>query len=325
MPLTNPFIPQNDLFHETWTFPGVAGLKVICSQFDGYSPMLDGSIRTNIIETTGEKSGSISVKIHVRGSSLTCNAQRLPKRPVINPSLDENHIRIHKQDNSIFIETGGLSLMSYMTAPRLLIDVAISLPRSMGNLEIKTISLPVFLEGVEKANNVMIIGHSSPISVEKVEAHSLAVSNHSGSITFESSSKQIIDTFTKVTNSSGSTNLNSSLFSPSVSAETNSGSLGLRMKTTATEFSVKNSSGSLHGCVEYPEDIPSASSYENKSGSLNITLRGWNGFLTAATKSGSKKVGGSGLERWNDGWKRGTGESTASFKTQSGSLKVEVS
>ena len=205
--------------------------------------------------------------------------------------------------------------MAYITAPRLVIEVTISLPRNMGNLGIKTLSLPVFIQDVEDANDVVIIGHSSPISVGKVEARSLTV---------EDWSKQRIDKFTKITNSSGSTSLRSSLFSPSVVAEASSGSLGLAMATTATELKVKNSSGSVNGEVEYVKDDTSVSSYENRSGSLNINLKGWSGFLTAESRSGSKNVGGRGLERWNDGWKKGSGASTAAFISQSGSMNIQV-
>lgn len=194
----------------------------------------------------------------------------------------------------------------------------------MSDLEIKTLSLPVFIQSVERANDVVLISKSAPISIGSVKARSLTVSSQSGSITFEDSSKQHIDEFTKVTNSSGSTNLRSSLFSPSVIAESSSGSLGLTMATTAAELKVKNSSGSVAGEVEYTEDAASVSSYENSSGSLNIKLKGWTGFVTAASGSGSKNVGGQGLERQNDGWKKGNGASTAAFTSRSGSINIQL-
>jgi len=96
------------------------------------------------------------------------------------------------------------------------------------------------------------------------------------------------------------------------------------MTTTAAELKIKNSSGSIAGDVEYANDVVSVSSYRNSSGSLNIAMTGWTGFLTAESSSGSKKVGGQGLERWNNGWKKGNGTSTAAFTSQSGSIKVEV-
>lgn len=135
---------------------------------------------------------------------------------------------------------------------------------------------------------------------------------------------QHTDKFIKVTNFSGSTDLRSSLFSPCVIAESSSGSLGLAMATTAEELKVKNSSGSIDSKVEYAKDVASVSSYENRSGSLNVALEGWSGFLTAESRSGSKNVRGHGLERWNNGWKKGTGASTAAFTSQSGSIDIEV-
>lgn len=72
------------------------------------------------------------------------------------------------------------------------------------------------------------------------------------------------------------------------------------------------------------EKHDSVSEYSNNSGGMGIRLSGWTGFLTVENGSGSKNVGGSGLERWNEGWRMGSGKSTASFRNHSGSLKVEV-
>ena len=215
-------------------------------------------------------------------------------------------------------------MLSYLTASRLVIDVTIELPRNTGDLEIQTLSLPVFIQAVDKGKDVVITSHSAPISVENVEARSLTVSSHSGSIVFEDSSKQHLDKFIKVSNSSGSTKLHSSLISPSVHAESLSGSVDLALATTATDLLVKNSSGSVGGGIEYAKDATSVSSFESSSGSLNVSMKGWTGFLTAESDSGSKNVGGNGLERWNDGWRKGTGPSTAGFISKSGSIKVRV-
>jgi len=57
---------------------------------------------------------------------------------------------------------------------------------------------------------------------------------------------------------------------------------------------------------------------------VNVRLRGWTGFLTAQSSSGSKNIFGQGLERWNDGWKKGSGDSTVAVTSQSGSIKIEV-
>lgn len=191
-------------------------------------------------------------------------------------------------------------------------------------MDIRTLSLPILVQAIEKAKDVALASDSAPISVAALKAHSLTVSSRSGPITFERLSKQNIDTFIKVTNSSGSTKLCSSVISPSVIVESSSGSLGLTMLTTATELSVKNSSGSTVGIVEYVGDAVSDSSYVNSSGSLNMKLKGWTGSLTAESGSGAKNVNGEGLEKWNDGWKKENGSSKAAFKSQSGSIKVEV-
>jgi DUF4097 and DUF4098 domain-containing protein YvlB len=191
-------------------------------------------------------------------------------------------------------------------------------------LEVKSLSLPVFIQTVEKAGDVVITSHSAPISVASVEARSLTVSSHSGSITFEDSSEQHVDKFIKITNSSGSTKLGSSLFSPSVIVKSYSGSLRLTVVTTAIELKFKNYSGSIAGDVEYSSDVTSISTYENDSGSLNIKLKSWTGFLTAESRSGSRHVTGHGLEKWNDGWKKGDGASKSMFITQSGSIRIEA-
>lgn len=237
--------------------------------------------------------------------------------------IDGNNIRILQKDNDISISTGGLSLLSYATAPRLIINIIISLPRSIGDLHIKSLSLPISVQTVEKGGDIVLESHSSPIDVSNVESRSLTVSTHSGKITFEPFSKQTVDKFIKIANSSGSTSIRSSLSSPSVLVDGSSGSISLSAVTTATELQVKNRSGIISGDVEYAKQT-SNSTYENGSGSLNVTLKGWTGFLTADNKSGSKHVGGRGLEKWNDGWKNGDGDSKARFSTQSGSIKVEV-
>ena len=119
-------------------------------------------------------------------------------------------------------------------------------------------------------------------------------------------------------------NLRSSIFSPSVSAESFSGSINLDIATTATELRVKGLSGSISGDVVYVGDEVSVSSFENRSGGSSIRMKNWSGFLTAESRSGSKEVRGRGLERWNEGWRNGRGDSTADFMTYSGSLKIEV-
>jgi len=176
---------------------------------------------------------------------------------------------------------------------------------------------------VEKAGDVVLETESSPIDVTNIESRSLTVSTSSGMITFQALSKQLVDQFIKTSNSSGGTDLRSSLSSPSVLVEARSGSLRLAATTTATEFKVKNFSGSINGDVEYSKET-SVSSYENGSGSLNIALKSWSGFLTADSGSGSKHIRGQGLEKWKGGWRKGDEDSTATFTTRSGSIDVEV-
>jgi len=307
--LFNSLRAQHDLIQESRTTPAKGGLKLSFSYFDGYSPMLDGAVRVTVVDSPNpDKSGSITVAIKVKSSS---------------PSYKDN-VRIHQQDNEISISTGGLSLISYATAPRLIFEVAISLPRRIGNLDIKTLSLPIVIQTVGMANDVVLRTDSSPITVANIDAHTLTVSTKSGNITFEEFSEQRLEKFIKVDNSSGNTNLRSLLSSPSVLVEAMSGSLALSTTTTATTLKVKNSSGSINGDVEVSKNSTSDSTYENGSGSIKVTLKGWSGFLTAESGSGSKRVEGHGLERWNDGWKKGDGNSKARFTTHSGSINVEV-
>lgn len=53
-----------------------------------------------------------------------------------------------------------------------------------------------------------------------------------------------------------------------------------------------------------------------------MSLRGWSGFLTAKTGSGDCRV--TGLERWNNGWRKGKGDATAAFVTQSGGFGLRL-
>lgn len=66
---------QLDLIQESLTTPGHAGLKVSFSHFDGYSPILDGSVRITVEDSLNpEKSGNITVAIKVQASDLSCTA-----------------------------------------------------------------------------------------------------------------------------------------------------------------------------------------------------------------------------------------------------------
>ena len=75
--LINSYRAQQELAHDAWNLPGYAGLKLIFSHFDGYSPLLDGSIRTTLVKPSdSEKSKNIVVAIDVKASSPSCNAVR---------------------------------------------------------------------------------------------------------------------------------------------------------------------------------------------------------------------------------------------------------
>lgn len=220
--------------------------------------------------------------------------------------------------------TGGLSLLSYATAPRLVINVVISLPPNTGNVEIRTLSLPVFIESVEKSSDIIISSDSANISVAKVDSKSLTVSSKSGSITFEDSSEQRCDGLVQVTSSSGAIKICSTIFAPSVQVQCLSSSLFLNLVTAATQLKVKSSSGSLTGEVKYLKDVNSVSMYENSSGQLDVKLRDWSGILTAESGSGSKTIRGVGLEELDNYWKKGGSQCKASFVTKSGSISVRL-
>jgi len=65
---------QHDLTQESLTTSGHSGLKLTFSHFDGYSPMLDGSVRVAVVDSpNSEKSDRITVAIDVKSSNLSCN------------------------------------------------------------------------------------------------------------------------------------------------------------------------------------------------------------------------------------------------------------
>lgn len=86
MSLLNCFRAQHDVINDKWTLPGVAGLKLSFSHFDGYSPQLDGSVRTAVVESSDtEKGGNIIVSIIVRASNPSCKAYLFPTYTIANP------------------------------------------------------------------------------------------------------------------------------------------------------------------------------------------------------------------------------------------------
>ena len=72
--LLNPFKAQHQLIRQSLTTSGHAGLKLSLSTFEGYSPMLDGSVHVSVMEDSleAEKLGDINVEIEVKASSLSC-------------------------------------------------------------------------------------------------------------------------------------------------------------------------------------------------------------------------------------------------------------
>lgn len=72
--LFNPLRAEFDLIQDRLTTPGHGGLKLSFSHFDGYSPVLSGSVRVAVVDSpNSEKSGNITVAINVKASSLSCN------------------------------------------------------------------------------------------------------------------------------------------------------------------------------------------------------------------------------------------------------------
>lgn len=69
---------QHDLISDNLTISGDAGLKLTFSHFDGYSPLLDGSVRTVVSEKSHyEKSGVITIAVSVKASSPSCKISLL--------------------------------------------------------------------------------------------------------------------------------------------------------------------------------------------------------------------------------------------------------
>jgi hypothetical protein len=64
---------QHDLIQETYTTPANGGFKLSFSHFDGYSPMLEGGVHVNVVDTpSAEKSGQITVAVTAKSSNPAC-------------------------------------------------------------------------------------------------------------------------------------------------------------------------------------------------------------------------------------------------------------
>lgn len=73
--LFDPLRAQYDLIQATLTTPGYSGLKLSFSHFDGYSPVLTGSVRVAVVDSSNsEKSGNITVAINVKSTDPSCNS-----------------------------------------------------------------------------------------------------------------------------------------------------------------------------------------------------------------------------------------------------------
>lgn len=70
----------------------------------------------------------------------------------------------------------------------------------------------------------------------------------------EAGSEQVVDRAIKVRNSSGGTDLASTMDSPVVGVQVSSGSVRLGFVTTAKETEVRNSSGGVAGHVQYRKE-----------------------------------------------------------------------
>lgn len=88
----NSLRAKHDIFHDSLAMPGHGGLSLSFSLFDGYSPMLDGSIRVVGLDYAhsqkSEKSESITVTINVKASSASCN--------ILGRLLTSHLITIHR-------------------------------------------------------------------------------------------------------------------------------------------------------------------------------------------------------------------------------------
>ena len=73
--LLNSFRAQHHLINDSRTLPGDAGLNLSFAHFEdgSHSPMLDGIIRTAVVESSSsEKFSQIVVTIDVRSSNPAC-------------------------------------------------------------------------------------------------------------------------------------------------------------------------------------------------------------------------------------------------------------
>jgi len=87
MSLLNCFRTHHDVIRDARTLRALEGLNLVFSHFDGYSPPLDGSIRVNVVESSGfEESKDIAVTIGVRASSPSSTLLPLRTQSITDPA-----------------------------------------------------------------------------------------------------------------------------------------------------------------------------------------------------------------------------------------------
>lgn len=209
-------------------------------------------------------------------------------------------------------------------ATRMNIEILITLPKECGNLTINALKLPIVMQSAGKCKDVVLTSESSEIDVGNIDCWTLSVTSRSGAIIFPEATEQYAERFVKVTCTSGEIKLLSSIFTPDLQIESTSGSVKLLSATNAKKLKLSNKSGSVNADLDFMDSGTSDTTYESASGSLNVKLRRWSGYITAQSGSGSKKIVGRGLKQINGGWQNGDGASTAHFTTKSGSIRVEI-
>lgn len=207
------------------------------------------------------------------------------------------------------------------------VEVTVSLPRGSGDVNVHSPQLPIVVQSGERAGDVVLRTESASISVGDIGAKSLLVVSQSGSVTLESSSEQIADDFITVETRSGGIKCLSSLLSPKLMVQSQSGTISTVAATNAGEIRIKNGSGSINADLDLMDVASSDTAMECGSGSVSAKLRRWSGLVTAQSKSGSRSVRGDGVVQDKDGgggWHKGSGDAKLAVTTKSGSIKVEL-
>lgn len=234
-----------------------------------------------------------------------------------------DNIKITHNGADFAISTGGLSFLG-STGTRINIEVTIYLPKDSGDVTLEALELPIIAHSMPRCGDIVLASRSGSIEVHNIEARSLAVRTRSGSISFERSGQLQLERSVRVDSGSGSARLLSYILAPKLQVEIVSGSIAMETTTGALDLAVKSRSGTISADINFTDGQHGSSIFENTSGSIRAQMHHWSGFLTAKTRSGSKHIKGEDLEHLDGGWRRGTGQSEASFETRSGSINVLI-